>query len=247
MSTGRIVWHELMTNDVEKARGFYADLLGWQTEVWKPGEMDYTMISVDGQTHGGFQNLDPSMGAPSHWLAHVHVADVDAAVAKAKERGGAVVAGPMEVPKGRFAAIADPQGAVISVYTPATDVPSMEGVFLWDELLATDVEAAKGFYEAVIGWSAQPMGTGDLGTYTVFMSGESMAGGLMSKPEAAPGPAAWVTYLATDDVDATAAKAQELGGKVVQPAFDVPTVGRIAIIVDPTGAAVGLFKPEPTP
>ena len=59
MSTGRIVWHELMTNDVEKARGFYADLLGWQTEVWKPGEMDYTMISVDGQTHGGFQNLDP--------------------------------------------------------------------------------------------------------------------------------------------------------------------------------------------
>jgi hypothetical protein len=69
------------------------------------------------------------------------------------------------------------------------------------------------------------------------------AGGLMPKPEHVPGPAAWVTYLATDDVDATAAKAKQLGGSVLEPAFDVPSVGRIAVIADSTGAAVGLFKP----
>ncbi len=249
MSTGRIGWHELMTTDVEKAKSFYGELLGWGIEVYKPGEMDYPMISVNGGQHGGFAELPEQArkaGAPPHWLAHVIVESADEAASRAEASGGNVLVGPMSIPEvGRFAVIADPQGAVFSAFQAEGEAPTPEGVFLWDELLAIDIEAAKSFYGSVLGWTTEPMEMAGGSTYTLFKAGDQMVGGLMLKPEqAGPGPAAWMTYLATDDVDATAARAQKLGGSVLQPAFDVPTVGRIAVIADPTGAVVGLFKPE---
>jgi predicted enzyme related to lactoylglutathione lyase len=241
---GRVVWHELVTTDVERAKTFYTALLGWEIETWKPGELDYAMISVGGQTHGGFQAAQG--GAPPHWLGHIQVEDADAAAATATGLGATVIAGPLDVPDvGRFIVIADPQGAVCSLYRPAGEGPSTEGVFLWDELLASDVEAAKAFYGAVVGWTTADMDMGDM-VYTIFKrAGDVDAGGCMPKPADMPIPAAWMTYLATPDVDATVARAAELGGSVVGPPFDVAGVGRLAIIADPTGAVVGLFAPTP--
>jgi predicted enzyme related to lactoylglutathione lyase len=241
---GRVVWHELLTMDVEKAKAFYTELLGWSIEVWKPGEMDYPMVSVDGQSHGGIMKLDPATGAPPHWLGHVQVESVDDTIARATQRGGKVVFGPIDIPEvGRFAAIADPQGAVFSVYTPAGEGPTSEGVFVWDELIVPDVEAAKAFYTEVIGWTTADMDMGEAGVYTLLnRAGDVNSAGILKRPEGMDWPAHWLVYLATDDVDATAQRAVELGGQVHAPAFDVPGVGRLAILGDPTGAAFGIFK-----
>ena len=74
-AVGRFVWHDHISDDPAAASGFYEKLLGWEIEIWKPGEIDYPMIKVDEQTHGGF---GPAQGgAPPHWLAHVIVDDVD--------------------------------------------------------------------------------------------------------------------------------------------------------------------------
>jgi predicted enzyme related to lactoylglutathione lyase len=144
---------------------------------------------------------------------------------------------------GRFAVIADPQGAVLSAYEPAGEPPAGEGTFVWDELLTTDVEGAKRFYGEVFGWAAADMDMGGGGTYTMFKrAGDTDAAGLMRKPDEQPGPPAWLTYLGTDDVDATVAKAGDLGGTTFMAARDIPNVGRFAVLADPTGAVFALFK-----
>ena len=84
--TGQVVWHDLMTTDVEAARRFYGTLLGWDFNVWKPGEFDYPMIHIGDSDHGGIGRQDPGIGVPPHWRSYVRVDDVDAAAARCEQR-----------------------------------------------------------------------------------------------------------------------------------------------------------------
>jgi uncharacterized protein len=244
-AVGQIVWHDLVSTEVDKAKSFYTKLLGWELEVWKPGEMDYPMITANDMQHGGF--VQAPEGVPSHWLAHVVVDDADAAASRAKAAGGKLLMDPMDIAEvGRMITIADPQGAVISLFTPAGDIwETSQGTFVWDELLCTDVEGARSFYRELLGWTAIDMDMGEF-VYTIFKrNGDKDAAGAMKKPEGTPGPpAAWLTYLATADVDASVQKATQLGATTFMPGTDVPNVGRLAVLQDPTGAAFGLFKPN---
>jgi predicted enzyme related to lactoylglutathione lyase len=246
-TVGKFVWHENVSNDRGKAAGFYKELLGWEIEVWKPGEMDYPMIKAGDQMHGGFGTAEG--GAPSHWFGHVLVEDVDETARKAEAAGGKILAGPMDIPEiGRFAVIADPQGAVTSAFAPAGEAPNPEGTFVWDELMTTDVEGAKSFYGEVFGWTTREMEMGEEGTYTLFLrGGETETAGTMARPEGAEAPPHWVSYVGTSDVDGTAARAKELGGTVLVEAMDIPgNIGRFAIVQDPVGAVFGLFKGNET-
>jgi predicted enzyme related to lactoylglutathione lyase len=116
------------------------------------------------------------------------------------------------------------------------------GQFSWNELVAIDEAVAKKFYTGLFGWKTEAFG--GPANYTLFKQGDTMVGGMMKCPD--PGGAAhWLAYVTVDDVDATAATAAKLGGKIVVEPFDVPTVGRIAVLVDPQGAAIGIFKAVP--
>jgi uncharacterized protein len=236
---GQFIWHDLLTTDIEQAKGFYGELLGWEIETWKPGEVDYPMIKANGQQHGGFGPLEGD-GA-SHWIGHVFVENVDQAVAAAQREGGTLRGEPGGHPEvGSWATIVDPEGAEISAFKPNYDSPAPAGVFLWEELHARDVDLAKSFYGSVFGWTAEDMDMGEAGNYTLFKKadGENAAG--LFQPQ---GPTQWVPYLAADDVEATFAKAKELGAQTFLEPTDVETVGRFAVLADPTGATFGLFKP----
>ena len=242
-AVGRFIWHDHGSGDPDAARRFYADLLGWDFEIWQAGEWDYPMIKVDDTTHGGFGPAQE--GAPPHWLGHVLVDDVDAAVGRVEAAGGTIVSPAMDIPEvGRFAVVADPQGAVFSLYASKGDPQPSEGVFVWDELMTTDVEAAKRFYGEVVGWESRDQDMGPGGVYTLFSSGGVDRAGCFPLPEEGQVPPSWMTYIGTADVDATAAKAKELGAEIKKEPLDVPTVGRLAILADPQGAVVGLFQPE---
>ncbi|NNE85550.1 MAG: VOC family protein [Alphaproteobacteria bacterium] len=119
------------------------------------------------------------------------------------------------------------------------------GTFHWNELSTTDVEGAKAFYSEVVGWSYDEMPNMSGGTYWIAKSGDAMAGGLMDMPEAAPAgtPPHWMSYLAIDDVDSAIAKVPGLGGTVLVEAFDIPNIGRMAVIQDPQGAVISLMTP----
>ncbi len=237
---GRFVWHDHGSPDPAKATGFYGALFGWDYETFKPGEMDYEMIRANGQTHGGFGS--PPGNPPPQWIGHVLVKDVDETILRAEGAGGKILNEPMDIPDvGRMAIIADPQGAVISAFASSGDPPQSEGIFVWDELLTTDVDAAKRFYGEVFGWTSKDMPMGDT-TYTLFKrAGDIDVGGLMQRPREDI-PVHWTPYIGTQDTDATVTRAKELGATILSEPMDVPDMGRFAIIQDPTGAVFGIWQ-----
>jgi predicted enzyme related to lactoylglutathione lyase len=239
---GTFIWHENNSTDVETAKRFYTELFGWETEEW-PGEMQYTIIRSGGKGHGGFAAAQG--GAPSHWNGNVFVEDADEAARRAEAAGGRILFGPESIPEvGRFALIADPQGAVVTAFSPQGEGGELgEGVFVWDELHTSDPAAAKSFYGEVFGWSARDEDMGGF-AYTIFKSaGDRDVAGCAQLREGEPGPH-WLTYVGTSDVDASAARAKELGGTVLVEPTDIPNdIGRFSVIQDPAGAVFGLFKP----
>lgn len=255
MSTGRFVWHDLVTTDVEGAKAFYAELLGWTYATWPgpegspPPETEYPMIVAGGAMPQGGIMAAQLPGVPPHWLGHVALPEADAVAERAKAAGGLVLFGPFDIPGvGRNVLIGDPQGASLGVITFAGEGMSVpEGVrpagsFVWDELVTTDVDGAKAFYAATTGWDSEGWKSGEV-DYTLFTQGEAQVGGLMVRPPGMQAPPAWITYVNVDDIAATVAKAKELGGAVHAGPFPVPTIGEIAVIGDPQGAALGLIQP----
>lgn len=120
----------------------------------------------------------------------------------------------------------------------------MNGDFVWHELLTTDPKAATAFYTDVVGWAARDSGMPGV-DYTILSAGEVMVAGLMAQPPGAAGtPPGWMGYVQVADVDASAAQAAALGGQVYMAPHDIPTVGRFAVIADPQGAAIALFRPD---
>ena len=119
------------------------------------------------------------------------------------------------------------------------------GHFYWNELMTRDVERAKRFYGETIGWSFDPMPMPDGGGYWVAMlDGEPVAGLFsLAAPEYDGVPESWMSYLAVDDVDMRVEKAVKAGAKLMKPIFDVPNVGRIAVLMEPGGAGVGWMTP----
>jgi predicted enzyme related to lactoylglutathione lyase len=119
------------------------------------------------------------------------------------------------------------------------------GSFCWIELHTTDQNAAKSFYDALFGWDPEDMPMGPNDFYTIFkLQGRDAAAGCTLRPdERSQGvPPHWMIYITVDNADASVAKAQPLGGKILAPAFDVMDAGRMAVIQDPTGAACCLWQ-----
>jgi predicted enzyme related to lactoylglutathione lyase len=113
-----------------------------------------------------------------------------------------------------------------------------QGAFSWCELMTTDPAAAKDFYVRLFGWELEEMSMEGM-TYTVVKAGGEAVGGIMAMPAEAQGiPPHWGSYVTVADVDATARKAQELGGKVLVPPLDIPGVGRFSVLQDPQGAVI---------
>ena len=110
-----------------------------------------------------------------------------------------------------------------------------QGAFSWAELATTDVEGAKKFYSGLLGWTTELAPVEGM-NYTLAKAGDERVAGIMSnqcsggeiKPQ-------WGIYITVDDVDATARRAEELGGKVLMPPTDIPKVGRFAALMDPQG------------
>jgi predicted enzyme related to lactoylglutathione lyase len=118
------------------------------------------------------------------------------------------------------------------------------GTFCWADLSTTDAGAARAFYGGLLGWEGEPAGPEQGGYATMRLDGAAVAGIVPQGPDqrGAGVPPAWLSYVSVEDADATAAHAADLGGSVLVPAFDVGTVGRMAVVADPQGAAFALWQ-----
>jgi len=246
---GLFVWYEHLTKDVKAAIAFYTEVIGWKTQPFEGS--DYIMwVGAQGPL-GGVMTLPEEaakLGAPPHWMAHVEAENVDSTVALVKKLHGRILKEPTDIPTvGRFAVIADPQGAVLSLFTPNHAMPmhdlAKDGEFCWNELMTTDSAAAVKFYSQIFGWKIlEEMDMGPAGTYRVFGLGDKGIGGVMTTPKGAPMPPMWIFYTSTSDLDATLGRAKKKGGKVMNGPMDIPGGGRIAQLADTQGAVFALHE-----
>ncbi|MBI3369696.1 MAG: VOC family protein [Burkholderiales bacterium] len=245
------VWYELMTSDAAAARAFYAEAIGWRMKSDTSPGVDYTHLCVGERDIGGLMTIPPdaaAMGLRPAWFGYIGVADVDAAVAAIKADGGAVHRPPADIPNvGRFAVVADPQGAAFNLFSPAAGsgappsvAPGTPGHIGWHELYALDGKTAFAFYAKHFGWSAgEAMDMGPMGSYQMFSAGADPIGGMMTKPPEVP-VACWGFYINVAAVDATVARIQAGGGKLLNGPMQVPGGSWIANCADPQGAAFSI-------
>ena len=244
--SGRFVWYELLSKDPKASIAFYSKVIGWSTVSF--GQGDYVMWVAEQGPVGGVMGLPNEAPIPSSWTASVQVEDVDATASLARKLGGTVLKEPEQIPGvGRFAVIADPQKARLTI--SRMDSPmnrrdsSKRGEFCWNELLTTDFAGAFEFYSALFGWkSVQDMDMGPVGTYRVFGTGESQLGGMMNLPKGAPTPPMWLFYVETPNLDDALATAVKEGATVMNGPVDVPGGGRIVQMMDPQQAAFALHQ-----
>lgn len=120
------------------------------------------------------------------------------------------------------------------------------GTFFWNELNTHNVESAQAFYEKTLGWSFSEMPMPQGSYWTILMNGQPVGGIFaMVGPDFAGMPDHWFTYIEVDDVDRRIASVTENGGMVLRPAWDIPEIGRIAVVKDSTGAVSGWITPLP--
>jgi predicted enzyme related to lactoylglutathione lyase len=246
---GRFVWHQLLTRDVPGAKKFYPSLTGWKAQPWKL-DPTYTVCHSGDVPTAGIMAMAPEFPAevPAHWMPYIGTRDVDGIAEAAVHAGGYIVKQPSDMKgAGRYAVLADPQGAVFAVIDPENARAEQKGMppagqFSWHELATTDNEAAFAFYSNLFGWDAlQRMDMGPLGVYLIFGWNGEQKGGIYIKPASQGAQATWLPYARVPDVDATAATVESIGGKLIQPPMDVPG-GRITVVVDPSGAAFALHS-----
>jgi uncharacterized protein len=245
---GRFIWFDLVTTDPDATHAFYPAVMGWGMSQWK-GPVAYTMWTVGGASIGGVTDLPPDVSHSPHWLAYIASPDVDETVRQAEDLGARVIKEPYDIPTvGRFAVVADPQGAVFAVFTPVGDAPGHEGEarlgeFSWHELATHDYPAALRFYERLFGWtktSLMNMGAG--GEYQMFGRNGVVLGGMFNRSGDTRTPPAWLHYVLVDDVDHAIEAVTSHGGKVLMGPMEVPGGDWIAQCVDPQGAIFALHE-----
>jgi predicted enzyme related to lactoylglutathione lyase len=252
-------WVDTLQPDPDAARAFYTGLFGW--EFAGPGDMPgdppgaYFVARLRGSDVAGVGSRPP--GAPPQpvpgWNMYVYVESADDAAGKAAEAGGAVLTEPFDaLPAGRMAVLADPTGAPFCVWEPrerkGAQVVNEPGAWAMSQLATPDPERAAAFYAALFGWTTETFGAG-AGAITMFrlpgyeggepqqpVSREVIALMAASQDDTPPH---WSANFWDHDVDASAAKAVELGGAAVAPPFDTP-VSRMAVLADPHGVTFSI-------
>jgi uncharacterized protein len=242
---GTFSWVDLGTSDADGAKTFYGGLLGWEFEDMPvPDSPPYSMATIGGRAVAALYAKRDEQ-APSAWLSYVTVEDSERIAGRAAELGGTVISEPFDVLEaGRMAVLQDPTGAVFAVWQPRASIGAEfvndVGALTLNQLNTNDPDAAQAFYGELFGWSFQSVASGGQAYWGIY-NGERLNGGMMPLPGDAGAPPHWLVYFTTADIDASAAKVGELGGRVLVGPVPIPG-GRIAVAADPQGAAFALFE-----
>ena len=251
---GSHIWYELMTTDPEAAAKFYGTVVGWSISESIGDEQDYRMIErSDGGFAGGLFGLKQAQldqGAKPGWLGYIGVDDVDATVARIEARGGRALMPAFDIPQGRIAMVADPQGNpfyVMKPVPPAEKPDALSDVFSaeaeqrvsWNELSTPDPVAARQFYGELFGWGSDDfMDMGEYGEYRFLDHGPTRIGALCGVvPDQAQG---WRYYIRVPSISQAANSVKANGGAVDLGPHEVPGGDYIIIGKDPQGAEFAL-------
>lgn len=239
---GAPCWVDLSTSDVDRARDFYSQLLGWSPEEPNEEFGGYFNFRRNDLRIAGCMAAQPGTGVPDVWSVFLQTDDVEKILESAVAHGGQVIVPAMAVADlGVMAYMADPTGAAVGLWQQGQHkgfgLLGEAGAPCWFELHTRDYGGAVDFYRSVLGWDLRVESDTDEFRYAVSHRGEEDLAGVMDSTAFLPEgvPAHWEVYFGVEDADAACATVPELGGSVIQPAEDTP-YGRLAMVTDPMGA-----------
>ena len=239
-SQGRVIWHDLVTDDPEAVKRFYGELLGWQFRAVAEG--DYHLILNQGRAIGGMVDgrRFQQQGSISQWVVVLSVADLDDSVAAVTGSGGRLIGGPADLGRrGRLALAEDPRGAIFAMLqTLDGDPPEREaavGEFMWNELWTDDAERSRKFYRELMGYRQGELHLDDGTVYRYLEGNGRPRAAVTPRPAETIGPT-WVSIIRVADVSAVSDRVESLGGDLLLPARSNPIGGELAVIRDPSGA-----------
>ncbi len=245
---GKVMWHDLVTEDINAAQEFYAGLFGWTFENSSGARGENYVLARNNNVYvAGMVAIDAAKNGDnySRWLPYISVADVDAAVSSSVSAGASIAGEARNVNIGRVAAIVDPEGAVIGLARSNIGDPddlttaAEPGRPVWTELLANDPKTAAAFYSSLAGYEAHTIPRRG-GEYTVLSSNGIHRSGIFKNPADEKYTPVWITAFGVVDPAAAAAKAQSLGGTIILPVSAQLRDGTTAVITDPSGAILVL-------
>ena len=239
----KFCWFGIISTDVDRAKAFYTETLGWKSMVMTMGGTEATIFLANEVPIAHLAS--PAMsGVPSHWNNYFRVKDVDATAKAAKEHGGDIAFPPTDIPPGRFSIVTSPSGAALSLFHEADpsseNAPDGEGSICWTELHSTDMQADLKWLSDALGIESESTPMPD-GEYYMLKGENGPAGGAM-KQRVEGAPAFWLSWVAVADVDETLERITRHGGRGLTPIFEDPKVGRMAVVADPTGGPFGIIK-----
>jgi predicted enzyme related to lactoylglutathione lyase len=238
-------WADLATSDSEAAKRFYSGLFGWEFEDLPAGDdRVYSMARIDGKAVAAL--FDETGGPmPPHWNCYVTVASADEIALRVEAAGGKQFMPPFDVmDAGRMLIVQDPTGAFLSLWEPrasiGAELVNVPGALTWNDLNTSDPDAARAFYEKLLGWTFEESEIAP-GEYWVIKNGDRMNGGMrpLGEHERAGGiPSHWLPYFAVADLDRAMEYVGDNGGTVMFGPMPIGDIGRIAGIQDPQGAVL---------
>jgi predicted enzyme related to lactoylglutathione lyase len=247
---GKVIWLDLVTPDLDRAKLFYAGLFGWTFRDVHTGETDYAVALLDGRPIGGLVHRPAPPGKPRQpaWLTFIAVPDVDVAKRTALAHGGKVLFEPHSYPqRGRQAVFADPQGAVFALLASSSgdppDLLAAPGDWIWSSLIVRDAGADAAFYQALLGYEVFGLPSDDGSEHLVLSTDGYARASVNRLPADAPNRHPhWLNFVRVIDTVEMTAKVVALGGRVlVEPHVDRHG-GTVAIVADSAGAPFGLLE-----
>jgi predicted enzyme related to lactoylglutathione lyase len=243
---GKFVWADLVTDDVPAASKFYAGLFGWSFQ-----DFGGYLIAAneDRPLCGMFQRPRPAdASAKPRWFGYLSVTNVERAKQAVLQAGGKVLAEPKKMPKrGEQAVFADAEGALFGVVKSGAGDPedflAAPGDWIWLQLLSRDARKAAEFYRAVGGYKiVENSETNRQSDFVLTSEGFARATMRTIRTEAESVRPTWLPFVRVLSISESVAKTKQLGGKVlIEPKPELLN-GKVAVISDPTGAAIGILE-----
>jgi len=240
--TGKIVWHDLLTDDVNSVKSFYSGLFGWKFDNGGDPEAIYTTILFNGNAIGGIIHLekkDDETNYASQWMEYISVEDVDGVFQEVIKQNCKVFREPFDLMnRGRIAVFADTRGALIAIVNSSTGDPDDVEVeynnWFWNELWTDDLNNSVEFYKSLFNYTMEEYKTRSDNDYVILRTKEKRRAGVLKIPYDDVKPN-WLPYVAVKDVKEVENKVKELGGEILVASEDI--IGNdAAILADPSGA-----------
>jgi uncharacterized protein len=244
---GTPIWADAMFTDVEGAKAFYAEVLGWTFGESSTEFGNYTQAYADGKAVAAVVPPMPGQEGQSQWCLYLASPDAAATAEKIRQNGGTVLMEPMQVGDfGSMCLAQDPSGVTFGVWQGGThegfEATNVPGAFCWAEVFTREPEKSDAFFPAVFGYNVKKLEDDAIDFNLFDLGSEPVLGRMkMSAEDFPPEVPSYVqVYFTVTDCDAAVAKAQKAGGKPVFGPVTSP-FGRFAAILDPQGAAFAVI------